>query len=509
VLSGGGRTTVATDRMLTDTRRLHALADAAEGWAGRVHRAVEVGGHGGGLRWNADDPEPVAMQAYAQLRQVQHLGAELAHDLHAAAENYGAVERANRDRAENVGAAVAWLAGHAAFVHAVAALATPFGAIEALVGLAGGFAVATGVGGAFALGVSALVPGDASPKADLVTALKRSRLLCSAPFVRFLRTLVSSVDDAELGALGVPFVGARVLDDDDTGWFGLRGAAGTLVALSGPTLLKETPVAVDRAGTERTAAPRGFADLAARIPKTGEGKPQVRIEKYEHADGRPGWIVLVGGTADGALTAGDEPWDDVSNVQAVGQLDPGSVRATLRALDDAGVGKDDPIVFAGYSQGGIVTQEAITRGGYTHASQFTMGSPVGQMPLPDGVQDVSVEIAEDPIPALGGEPLTPAHGGLDRTLVTRSIYSDSPAPTDSLLPAHDIAGYRETATMMDASDDPRLVSLREKIAEATGAGQTGSGASAPGEVTLWHAARVHPGAAPAVSAGSAGGRTAR
>jgi hypothetical protein len=104
------------------------------------------------------------------------------------------------------------------------------------------------------------------------------------------------------------------------------------------------------------------------------------------------------------------------------------------------------------------------------------------MVVPAGVPNVAVEIREDIVPALGGEPREADRGGLDRILVRRSIYDEHPPPTDEVVPAHNIRNYRETAAIMDASGEERVTGMRETIADFARGEQT--------SVTLWRADRV-------------------
>lgn len=508
-LSGGGLTSVGTDEMLEHTRSLSVLARRLDNSvATLLSPATLPSGGRYSPQWRAGDPEVHLLWAGTALRDAHEAAAHLAVALEDAAEGYGRTERAVQ-RLSTVGSAVlGWVFGFASPVEFLAL-------VVAALGAAAGFAAMT------------LVTG--SPRASVETlalAVRRSGLLSNPVFVAAVRAAVSSVDDAMLGAARLPLPLTLTLDDDATGWFGLHGAAGVVVGLAGPRLLKETLVAVAQTGSATARGPTGFADLAARIPPAGVGKPQVRIERYEGFDGSPRWIVYAGGTVDTGLSPAGEPWDDTSNVQGIAQLDPGSVRATLAALREAGARPGDAVLSVGYSQGGIVATDVVREGGFTNAGLVTFGSPTGQLAVPTAAPDVAVEISEDLIPALGGEPRDSAHGGLERVLVRRGIYDlegaadRHPPPTGDMLPAHALSNYADTARLMDASTDPRLAGMRERIDAFTGA--------APPQVSLWRADRVSaasgPASGPAASptagpvggsaaaaptAGSAAGETAR
>lgn len=495
-LSGGGLTSVGTDEMLEHGRSLSRLARRLDDAVATLPASAALSASGRpSPQWRAGDPEVHLLWALSALREAHQIAARLAAALDQAAEGYGRTERSVQTLSAAGSAMLGWAFGFASPVELLAF-------VVAALGAGAGFAALT------------LLTG--SPRASgetLTRAVRGSGLLSNPLFVAAVRGAVSSADDAMLGAARVPLALTLALDDNATGWFGLHGAAGVVVGLAGPRLLKETPISVAQtgsaaptgsamaAGSATARGPAGFADLAGRIPPGGVGKPQVRVERYEPSDGPSRWIVYAGGTVDTGLSPAGEPWDDTSNVQGIAQLDPGSVRATLEALRDAGARPGDPVLSVGYSQGGIVATDVVREGGFTNAGLVTFGSPTGQLDVPSDVPNVAVEINEDLIPALGGEPRDEAHGGLDRVLVRRGIYDlddagvGHPPPTEDMLPAHALSNYADTARLMDASTDPRLTRMRERIDAFT--------AGATPEVSLWRADRV------TSTAGSAAGRTGR
>jgi hypothetical protein len=145
--------------------------------------------------------------------------------------------------------------------------------------------------------------------------------------------------------------------------------------------------------------------------------------------------------------------------------------------------------LVGYTQGGWAANAVALAGEFPRSGVLTFGSPTGSVVLPDSVPNIAVEIAEDPIPALGGMPADAAHAGLRRTVVTHRAYAGSPLPEGAMVPAHSMDGYRRTAALMDRSTDPRLLAMRHRIARTAGGGTTQA------ETTLWRGERV-PGAAP-------------
>ncbi|HEU0257714.1 MAG TPA: hypothetical protein VFQ96_07735, partial [Microbacteriaceae bacterium] len=411
---------------------------------------------------------------------------DLARRLSEAAEGYGRVERAVTGLARSLMAQAAAGTG--------ALLASPLGLVASLAGVADILPGAAALAALFAVlraarGVRRGPAGPGVAAREAPDTASRSwpvgKLICSVEFVALLRLAVSSVDDFMLGAAHLPRPIAALLDDDATGLFGLAGSARAFLGLPAVLgLLRETPVRVTKTETMTALPPRGFADLARRVPAAGPGRPQVRVEEYPTAAGGSRWIVYVGGTVDMAVRGGKEPFDNTSNVHGVAQSGAAAVRTTVEAMRESGVGVSDPVTLVGYSQGGLAVNGVARVGGYRDVGVVTFGSPTGGVVLPDVKANIAVEIAEDPIPALGGEPAGARQGGLSRTVVTRRIYGSAPPPAGETLPAHDLERYRETAEVMDRSGDPRLVALIDRVAATTGA--TGSAARG----SLWRGERV-------------------
>ncbi|HEY5222540.1 MAG TPA: hypothetical protein VIJ18_05765 [Microbacteriaceae bacterium] len=469
-ISGGGMSAVATDRMLEDARTLNLLARTASAWQQSLDSSAAQGIAPSALPVQAShDPWPYLLRAQRSVHDSRELSTELAGNLDRAAEAYGRVERAVATAAEAGGS----VAGYA------------LGASAPLIGL---LMIASLPSWAVVFGGASLITGSPVATASGLSRWLRAHrgVLRSPAVVSFVRQAVSASDSAILGAVGVPYPVARALDDGATGLFGLRGAAGTLVALGGPNALTETPVIVSPVApaSALASAPVGFRDLADRVPATVPGGPQVRVERYDIGTDRPHWVVYVAGTVDLGFVPGSEPWDDTSNVNGVAGLSAGSIRATEQALAAAGARPGDAVLPVGYSQGGIAATSLATGTQYRTPELVTFGSPTGGVDVPTSVTDVAVEHRDDLIPALGGNQRSVGAGGSDRILVERTSY-DAPPPLDeSPLVAHSLSNYAATATQMDASSDPRLVGARNTLAAFTGGNEA--------QVSLWRGDRVAP-----------------
>ncbi|MEF3403126.1 hypothetical protein [Agromyces sp. CCNWLW203] len=107
---------------------------------------------------------------------------------------------------------------------------------------------------------------------------------------------------------------------------------------------------------------------------------------------------------------------------------------------------------------------------------LNLGGPVASETIRDGVTVLTLEHEEDLVPATGGW----GHPSPNRLTVSRSVL-EAGVEYDEAVPAHLLVRYQETAALVDASDEPRLVEMRERVAAFTGGGM--------GEVTRWVARR--------------------
>lgn len=255
------------------------------------------------------------------------------------------------------------------------------------------------------------------------------------------------------------------------------------VAVGGKTALVETPVSVTPMLGYESAPPSTTEELISRIPRPGEGGPQIRIERYglEH----PVFYVYLGGTMDAGLAATDEPWDMTSNVEAMAARDAGSQRAAIEAMRQAGIEADDQVIMVGHSQGGLVAARIAESEQFRVTNLVTVGAPIHKVEVPATTQVLAIEHREDVIPMLSG---IAAAGKLASTLtVRRSVAGIAGAPGDSL-PAHNLSRYVETAREVDRTSDPRLRAAVSSATEPGRAAAQGQGATT-GQVSTWRADR--------------------
>ncbi|GAA4378732.1 hypothetical protein [Agromyces bauzanensis] len=479
-VSGGGMTAVAVDELFADAARLGTAEAVIVDWnarAGVIRRGIgALDLHEPAAGWrDPTSPTWFLQLADVGLDQAADRARALYRSLLEAAERYGATERMI-DGLWRLGAALAapWIG---------ASLLSP--AV-----MAGGLLVG---GGQWA--GSAVWRGLGWGPTPLASWLAEHRDLLSDPaFVRLVRLAADHADELAAGALHAPvpapviaMLGAGVgAPESASALLGLAGVAG----LFGSRVLVDGPVRVARSdgpAVSRVEPPNGLGELAERVPPPDRNEPQLRVERYGDA-GDPRFIVYIGGTVEPVVVSGAEPFDHTSNAHGVADdswvdaLRPAGAdtgageRAARQAMTAAGVRPGDPLLLVGYSAGGIVAAKLAADPGLGAVGVVNLGGPVASAPTREGVGLLSFEHEEDLVPATGGA----GHPADERVTVTRSVL-DPGSSYDALLPAHELARYRETAALADESDEARLARFRELVAEVTG--------DAPGERTDWIATR--------------------
>jgi hypothetical protein len=408
-----------------------------------------------------------AVLAAAEFDRAARTAGELALAVRLSAEAYGAVESGVINGMKATSAVLGNVVGHLA----------PF-----LLLAAAPFLAVTGLGVLTVLGARPGGPPTASEVGEWMR--KNPQLVNNPATAAAVRLLFSSSDDVIAGFFGVPVAATAAAGDEGLGLYGIREAAGIVLGIaaglggiaglrgrpagaSGPLI--ETPVTTSRVSAQPVSAPSSLRELADRMPVTDANGAQIRVERYEGADGEPSFIVYLGGTVDlGAVPTG-EAFDMTSNVESMSAGDGASYRAALEAMRDAGVRPGDPVFEVGYSQGGLLAVQVEQSGELNVQGVVTLGSPVGQFETT--APTLSVAHSEDIVPALGG--LDTAVGD-ERVFVGRTLFDDAPMPTDDAFPAHNLNAYRETAGLADSSSDPRVRRFLEQAQPFLGGTEQGT-----------------------------------
>lgn len=229
----------------------------------------------------------------------------------------------------------------------------------------------------------------------------------------------------------------------------------------------DTNVVVRNVSTGTTPPPETVEELVRRIP---QGDAQIRIERYG-TEGDYRYIVYVEGTRDIGF-GGPEPFDMLSNLQAVGGESSAGQSAIESALRYAGVRPGDRVMFIGHSQGALDVARVAQSGTYRVEQIVAAGGPLGT--VDDAAPTLALQINEDPIGSITGDQAP------DSSRIT--VRTDAPLPLNPLDPlaGHALPQYEQVAAKVDQSGDPEVKRAEQRIADF---------ASGPGHVTLWTAER--------------------
>lgn len=296
---------------------------------------------------------------------------------------------------------------------------------------------------------------------------------------------------AFLDGLTGPLVVPAVLEDGGLGlaWppDDVTELAGLVTALSAVSpLFARGRVEVERVPAPRAPAPSGPAPgpgvqgALQRLVPSPAAPGRIRVERIERS-GRVSWAVYVPPTQVWSFGSGPNPYDGSTNVRSIGGRETAAADAVTVALRSAGAEAGEPVMLAGYSQGGLTAAKLAAddtfRDDFTVTTVLTAGSPVGVFDIPPEVQVLSLEHEADLVPVLDGRP-NPA--GENWTTVRRDLDDVGPDPAT----AHQLESYLEAAEAVDASTDDSVVAWRDAadpFLDTT---------DAEVEVTEWRARRV-------------------
>ena len=260
------------------------------------------------------------------------------------------------------------------------------------------------------------------------------------------------------------------------GYLGLGARAATHLLGTPRSGLVVVPAVTSTRPRDAPPAPvRGTADALARVqalyPTAGGVPGAVEIQRLDHADGRRTWVVAVPGTQDWSPVAGANPMDLTTNLDIVAGRPEDASELVVQAMTAAGVAPGEPVLIAGHSQGGMVAlalaQDPAIQERFTMTAVVTAGSPVATTPgqLAPGAQALHLEHAHDAVPASDGIP-NPAAPARTTVVVDQGLVAGTAPP--SLVGAHDVGAYADTAAGLAAVDHPSLARFDAALAEVLG-----------------------------------------
>ncbi|HKT55515.1 MAG TPA: hypothetical protein VJR25_01965, partial [Microbacterium sp.] len=184
----------------------------------------------------------------------------------------------------------------------------------------------------------------------------------------------------------------------------------------------------------------------------------VRVERYTMPDGTRRYAAYIRGTRDGGF-GGTDPSNMTSNLKLYQHETSTSYQATARALAMAGAGPGDTVDLVGHSQGGMIAGRIALDGGFRTELLVTAGSPT-EAQVSDDVLSVQLRHDHDIVANLTAGGSAAPVGSDGSVVIRRDVPLD-----DGPLSAHGLGTYDQTARLAEASGDPQLRPVHDRIAE--------------------------------------------
>ncbi|ODT23362.1 EI24 domain-containing protein [Microbacterium sp. SCN 69-37] len=240
--------------------------------------------------------------------------------------------------------------------------------------------------------------------------------------------------------------------------------AGFLLASILSDVLKPTPQVseYDRTRREKRGSQGEPTDLAHAIKDAGyvdslghhtedsADETVIKVTKVVDADGVVRWRVALPSTQEwlSRLNGDQGAVNDLDSNLAL-MLTPSLrsqyERAVLQAMQQAGVGPDDPVMLVGFSQGGIMAGHlAAYNSDYNWDAVVVAGAPIDSMPIPSSTTVVSVQHDGDLVPRLDSVISLGRGGYAQQRPNWTTINSPSPLAFQGVGGIHNAAAYNST-----------------------------------------------------------------
>ena len=256
--------------------------------------------------------------------------------------------------------------------------------------------------------------------------------------------VIGLITAPSLGSSQLIAQGARVVSHSSGFKTPAAMLAGNVPLIPGGTAMLASQASIIQTG--------GLSGLVHAL-RSGYWSPasSIRIQSFAERGGRA-LVVLIPGTQNFS-PLGTNPLNITSNFGAFAGTGSPSQSAVEAALRSVGAGKGDRVIFVGHSQGGLIAANLATKPQeYEVSGLITLGSPISHLPLE--VPTVSLQHQQDPVPLLSG-----TRNPLTENWVTIS----SGQQFESLVQAHHISSYAQTAAQAQAQDNAGLTSVLQRM----------------------------------------------
>ena len=238
---------------------------------------------------------------------------------------------------------------------------------------------------------------------------------------------------------------------------------GLLAQLQGNLLflgIRSVPVTESKLiATAPTTSANTFTEKLSRLQQSYfNPRSAIRIDSFKTESGRD-LVVYIPGTQSSKL-AGENVFNVGSNISVMTSTElAASELAVRQSLEKLKITDSDRFILIGHSQGGIIASNLAISGDYQTAGLISVGAPIAHQEL--DIPVVSIEHANDIVPALSGQT-----NPISETWVT---VQNSPE-AETIVDAHSMNTYIETARLMDQSSDEGLENVLEQMKFPTGRG---------------------------------------
>ncbi|MCR2812248.1 hypothetical protein [Microbacterium sp. zg.Y1084] len=244
--------------------------------------------------------------------------------------------------------------------------------------------------------------------------------------------------------------------------------AGFLLVSVLSDVLKPTPSVGEHTLTDQEAnSYKGQpADLSEALSETefvdglgkswdDNGKPTsvdetvISVTRVVNADGVVRWRVILPSTQEWMSRFGEQggvhDLDSNLSLMLTPSLRSQYERAVIDAMQQAGVGANDPVMLVGFSQGGIMagTLASYNRD-YNWSAVVAAGAPIDHMPIPSSTSVVSVQHNGDPVPRLDTIVSVGTDGYAQQRPNWTTIHAESSEAHKGVHGIHNAGAYHET-----------------------------------------------------------------
>lgn len=206
-------------------------------------------------------------------------------------------------------------------------------------------------------------------------------------------------------------------------------------------------------------APTSMAAIARRLPST-EGVGAIRVERYTMPDGGRRFALYLTGTR---MKGDVGAFGMSSNIPLYAGMASPSYESARTALQKAGARPGDSVMVSGHSQGAMVASRLALEKEYDVPMLVGFGNPV-QADVGAGTTQIDFRHSDDPVPLLAAGGHDASIGAAGSMVVERNA-DPLPSLGDLRVVAHQMDAYTETAQLLDASSDPRMDAVRDRLAE--------------------------------------------